>query len=230
LKLIEASIREVGIGTEIQLPHALVFFGNKNAKLESLRLEYPRLSFLTVKQTHGDTVVQRVRENTLVSPEADAHWTSMDGQGLCISTADCISLFVHSETFVAAVHAGWRGIANRIVCKTIWRLLDSGENPANISIFIGPHIRKQSFEVDDDVLKQLINSCNKGEPAASPSAKSGKFLVDLSLILRLQILEFGLTESQFFDLKIDTKTNPLYHSYRRDKEKSGRQVSFIALG
>ncbi|NUN05058.1 MAG: laccase domain-containing protein, partial [Bdellovibrio sp.] len=30
-----------------------------------------------------------------------------------------------------------------------------------------------------------------------------------------------------FDLHIDTVTSLDFHSYRRDKEKSGRQVSFI---
>jgi hypothetical protein len=54
-----------------------------------------------------------------------------------------------------------------------------------------------------------------------------KALVDLNQIMKEQLIQEGIPADHVYDLHLDTFTNPLFHSHRRDKEKAGRQVSFI---
>jgi YfiH family protein len=130
---------------------------------------------------------------------------------------------------VASIHAGWRGVENRILIKTVATLKKIGCNPAKLHVFVGPHIQKQSFEVGNDVRDQLLN-CFKGEKASVWEIFSeNKAKVDLHQIVKYQLLEAGISlENTFFVFK-DTVSDQNYHSYRRDKENSGRQLSFILL-
>ncbi|HYM45885.1 MAG TPA: laccase domain-containing protein [Solirubrobacteraceae bacterium] len=66
-------------------------------------------------QVHG-TVVQRVRAQDgegagASAGEADGRATILRGGGVMVLTADCLRVIVGSEGGVAALHAGWRGLA-----------------------------------------------------------------------------------------------------------------------
>jgi YfiH family protein len=211
----------------------LVFFGNKNLSFADLKSEFSDteltdLDFCKIRQTHSDILIDADSASTTADTEADAHYSGEPRKALLIATADCIPLMIscHRTRRVAAVHAGWRGVANQISYKTLRYLLQSGSTPESLNFFIGPHIRKTSFEVRNDALG-LLQAAQFGLADADYfTGKDGLYLVDLEKIILSQLTSLLNTAPNFFKIAADTKTNADYFSYRRDQTKL-RNLSFI---
>jgi YfiH family protein len=219
-------------GLEYQTDQVQVFFGNQNAKIEQISEVFPQLKFSRINQTHSDMIIEASEK--LV--EADAHFTFNKGRALLIATADCLPVLIWDPqlNLVASVHAGWKGVANRIVPKTLLTLKTKGSSLSQLKIFIGPHIQESSFEVDEDVKVQLEKSISDLFKVGSYCSQKmidekSKFYINLNSILFQQITEVGCKEPDVFETGIDTKRDISWHSYRRDHKNSGRNLSFIAL-
>lgn len=227
------NLEKTELGYELRTPHITAFFGGASAPLSEIQKFYPQFKFIRLKQIHSDAVVESNDPALDYQILGDSHFTKEQDLALCVITADCVPvLFYHHGTnLISGVHAGWRGVANKIIPKTVKQLATLGAAPSEIDVIIGPHIQKASFEVGNDVRDQILSSLGPLSSAeraqfAEPHG-NGKSLVDLNLIVRTQLQQEGISMERLFDLHIDTVTNNEFHSYRRDKEKSGRQVSFI---
>lgn len=229
-------IKETDIGFEINAPAFIFFFGKKNSSLENIQKAYPQYQYLKIKQVHGHHLhdwenFEESSQTTTV--EADGHTTGLKKGAVVVATADCVPVLVvhpHSMT-VMALHAGWKGIASRIIPKALEKLFKKGAKSEEIFIVVGPHIQQNSFEVQEDVKTQLISSTSKMDTSVqswiAKVKENGKFLVDINAIVKLQIAEFEVPADQVFDLHLDTFADPRFHSFRRDKERAGRQLSFV---
>ncbi|KHD88031.1 MAG: hypothetical protein OM95_10925 [Bdellovibrio sp. ArHS] len=227
------NLEQTELGYEVRLPHFTIFLGGVNAQLPQLKSFYPDYTFVRVKQIHSDAVVESRDGHLDYQIIADAHYTKEKNLALCVITADCVPALIYDATtdLIAGIHAGWRGVASKIIPKTIEKLVAEGAKPENLHVVIGPHIQKPSFEVGTDVRDQILSSLGPLSPAdraqyfeALPENKS---LVDLNQVVRTQLQQAGILPDQVFLLHINTVTDSRFHSYRRDKEKSGRQISFI---
>ena len=227
-------ITDTPLGTEVLYEEFFIFFGKKDSQILNLKNHYTDLSFQRTKQVHGDTVIIVDKDSQDYSQEADAQITNLPNLALCSISADCVPILIlgsRSKT-IAAIHAGWRGVANRIFLKTISAILKNNETASSLKIFIGPHILQESFEVESPVENQL-RQCIKQE--LDPESNKKIFLktsdkktnICLFSILQLQASEFNISKDQFYFHRKNTKIDQNYHSARRDKELSGRQISFI---
>lgn len=219
------------LGTSIETDYFQILLGNRNASISNLQTSFPATNFRRVRQVHGDRVVHTSPHTIDFSHEADGHYTCDKGVGLCIATADCIPVFLycHNPQWIVGLHAGWRGVEKRIVPKAIATLKRINCAPEEISVFVGPHIQRDSFEVGNDVRDLLLRSFSGEFPNLYTEVTAQKSKVDLHQILKLQLIESGIElEKCFFEVK-DTVSNSDYHSYRRDRENSGRQLSYITL-
>ena len=111
-------------------------------------------------QVHGTTVLCADDIDSAQSaPEADAQWTSTSGVVACVMTADCLPVFIadRSGRIVAAVHAGWRSLADGILQRTVEevRRHSSDLKPA---VWLGPRIGADAFEVGEDVREAALES------------------------------------------------------------------------
>ncbi|HEX4925630.1 MAG TPA: polyphenol oxidase family protein, partial [Bdellovibrionales bacterium] len=208
------------IGKELKEGAIHVFFGNKRATTELLKSLYPNYEFHFLKQVHGDRL-----EKAPATGPADAHWTDKPNQAVAVYTADCLPALIYwpQSRRAAAIHAGWRGVAAEILPKT----LRAFGSETDTRVFVGPHIRMNSFEVHDDVATTLA----RVGPAdvLHPHQEPGKKYVDLTSIARFQFERNGISaQRQFFDDE-NTCGNPEYYSYRGDRANCGRLISFIAL-
>lgn len=198
----------------------LVFFGKKNCELGRIQELFPKFHFRSVKQTHSNHFIQSIAAS--IDIEADAHWTTEKNVALLIRTADCMPIlaFEHLSRKIAAIHAGWRGVANRITPLTLNLF-------ATMDLFIGPHILQKSFDVKVDAKTLLAASIPDLDPTSFVDVQSDSMKIDLEKIVIHQIGRNRL--KNIFSTNIDTKTNPDFHSYRRDQKNAGRNLSFICL-
>jgi YfiH family protein len=100
-----------------------------------------------VDQVHGNTVAVADVAGNL--GEADGLVTTRRGLPVAIGTADCVPVAIVGTDSVAMVHAGWRGVAARIVAVAMARVSDLG--PVQ-TVVVGPHIGPCCYEVGDDVV------------------------------------------------------------------------------
>jgi YfiH family protein len=226
-------IKENEIGFEINSPAFFFFFGKKDSSVERIQQTYPQYSFFKTQQVHGDHFHEWTSAEEAGSVEADGQYTTLKKAALLVASADCIPVLIvhpHSMT-VMGIHAGWRGIASRVIAKGLEKLFDQGAESQEIFAIIGPHIQQSSFEVGEDVKNQLLASVTNvdetGRGYIARQNDKGKFQVDLNALAKLQISQFEVPADQVFDLHLNTFTDPRFHSYRRDKENTGRQYSFV---
>ena len=173
-----------------------------------------------LNQTHS-TVVAQVSEPTTQVLDADGVFTSSSQVVCSAMTAGCLPVLLTNTqgTQVAAVHAGWRGLANGIVENALE--LFSGE----VMAWLGPAIGPQAFEVGDDVLQAFVDFDTQAHQAFTPRDVEGKWLADMSKLATQRLNKFGIT--QVFDSGLCTfQHKEDFYSYRRDGV-TGRQATFI---
>ena len=127
---------------------------------------------------------------------------------------------------VAAVHAGWRGLAGGILENAVAKFSNlSSDN--QIIAWLGPAIGKQAFEVGDDVLEAFINFDPQAKLAFKAKAEPGKWLANMSQLATQRLTKVG--GSQVTDSNLCTfADSDAFYSYRRDGV-TGRQATFIWL-
>lgn len=211
-------------------PTHSVFFGKKNSQIDSLKISFPEVNFKRIKQVHGNHIVSTSTHSIDFASEADGHYTSTTLLGLAIATADCmpIMIFCESTKKVFSLHAGWRGIAQRILPKALKQITQKDKAAASsLHIYVGPHILESSFEIKQDAFALLKDSALDSQDCFTHD--DSIIRCNLKKILIKQTKEFFIDETQIHFLNYDTVTDIRFHSYRRDRESSGRQLSFIAL-
>jgi len=98
-------------------------------------------------QTHSDNIIEIITWNEDLT-DCDWIYTSRNNNfKLGIRTADCSAIVFYDKKKYWIVHAGWRGLVNWIIEKTI----DKFENP---EIFVAPFLKK--FEIQKDFCYDLI--------------------------------------------------------------------------
>ncbi len=86
----------------------------------------------------------------------DGHVSSLPGTALAVSVADCIPVFLaHPGGMVGVLHAGWRGVASRILDAGLALFTARGLDPADVLVHLGPGISGRAYEVGPDVYEQL---------------------------------------------------------------------------
>ena len=185
---------------------------------------------VTMKQVHGDTIVEVTDKKLKDAGEADGMITGEPDLYLAVVTADCVPLLfvAPKQKLVAAVHAGWRGTLAGIAEKTV-RLFSSQYDVAagDLEVALGPSIGVCCYEVKDDVTVPLMKRWGS---LTTPSifAKEGKSFVNLRRLNRDILRAAGVPGSQLFQVGPCTScASEEFFSYRRERSETGRQMSFV---
>lgn len=187
-------------------------------------------SWLRVHQIHGCDIHDASLHPTLPAREqADAIISDDARRVLSVRVADCapVLLATVNGALVAAVHAGWRGMAQCIVQQTILAMRQRSQSP--IVAAIGPCIGPNHFEVGPEVCTAAYGSVRSPkaiEHCVRPSRQSGRFLLDLSGVLVQQLAESGV--ENIHPLQRCTVSEPeLFFSHRGQHGKTGRMAGLI---
>lgn len=177
-----------------------------------------------MEQVHGADIVE-VSEAGIIEG-VDALITRTPHLALAVRTADCVPvlLYAPAERAVAAVHAGWRGLSERIIERTVAELHTTcGAHADDIIAFCGPAARGCCYEVAEDVAALF-------HPDAVTMREGRRPTLDLHVVAARQLAEAGLAAGNIETMHRCTICSPaLFHSHRRDGARSGRMLAVIAL-
>jgi YfiH family protein len=185
---------------------------------------------VTMKQVHGDQIVE-IHDNKLKEAgEADGMITATPGIVLGVLTADCVPILflAPKQKAVAAVHAGWRGTLAGIAQKAIGALKEKfGADVDEIEAALGPAIGSCCYEVGPDVLEPMRERWGSLAEGAARKA-DGRSYIDLREVNRGILEHAGLARSRIHQVGPCTCcSDNEYFSYRRERAETGRQMSVI---
>ncbi|EGU49871.1 multicopper polyphenol oxidase [Vibrio orientalis CIP 102891 = ATCC 33934] len=173
-----------------------------------------------LNQTHS-TVVTEVCEPLEQVLDADGLFTASAGVVCSAMTADCLPVLLTNieGTQVAAVHAGWRGLANGIVENAVAKF--DGE----VMAWVGPAIAQAAFEVGQDVVDAFTSVNTDAQQAFIAKSQPGKWLADMNVLVTQRLNSVGVDQVYYSNLCTFEDASRFY-SYRRDGI-TGRQATFI---
>jgi YfiH family protein len=181
-------------------------------------------------QVHG-TTVQRVRDDLArdtgtgtdaeladseaqLDTEADGQATALRGVGAVVLTADCLPIALGCAGAVAAVHAGWRGLAAGVLEEGVRAIRELGGEDDLVAI-VGPGAGPCCYEVGEEVHEALGAVHRHG------------LNIDLKAIARDKLLAAGVSEVN--DVAACTICDERFFSYRREGARAGRQGAIAWL-
>lgn len=175
-----------------------------------------------LKQTHSKIVLEATPENR--DQIGDASFTTVPHRVCVALTADCLPVLITNKqgTAVAAIHAGWRGLAAGVVEETIKAM----QLPVDdLLVWLGPAIGPHKFEVGKDVYDAFTEKHIETAAAFLPHTE-GKWLGNLYELARIRLALIGITEVYGGDFCTHTRED-LFFSFRRDKCKKGNMANLI---
>jgi polyphenol oxidase len=175
-----------------------------------------------LEQVHGVKIINL--EATDHQRTADAAYTRT--QIPCaILTADCLPIFLTDPAGmqVAAVHAGWRGLAAGVIDAAVQAFTAS----STVLVWLGPAIGGDHFEVGAEVREQFISRHADYSSGFSPLLNN-KWLADIYHLARINFQHLGVTQIYGGGLCTVCDEHQFY-SYRRDNGATGRMASLIWL-
>ena len=174
------------------------------------------------KQTHSDIV--EVKDFDKSFYESDAMIIKENGIILNVSIADCAAILIYDteNKAIAAVHSGWKGSSQNIVEKTITMMsFEYGTKPSNLVVYISPTAGGDNYEVGEEVASLFEYGITK--------LQNGKYLLDNKITIQNQLLNLGVRQNNIEISELCTISDKRLHSFRRDKENSGRMCAFIMM-
>ena len=183
-------------------------------------------------QVHGPAVARLSSAGALSAAEADAVVSHVPGVPVGIVTADCVPVLAATSdgTAVAAIHAGWRGLAAGVVAAGIEALRSVASPGAAIVAVVGPRIGDCCYEVDAPVFTELERRFGSRLETAVTATRPGHGRIDLGALVEADLENAGVAaRTRAVMVGVCTRCDPKrFHSYRRDGSRSGRLVHHAA--
>lgn len=184
-----------------------------------------------LSQMHGNIVLDAsVLESSSNSPmTADACYTQDQRVVCAILTADCLPILLSSldGRYVAAIHAGWRGLANNVIENTI-RILGQ-QGAGELTAWMGPAIGSTAFEVGHDVYLEFFKKIPKLDRfmkvRLATEGGAQKYDMDIYGVAREVLHQLGVQRVHGGQYCTVTQSE-LFYSYRRDR-CTGRMANLI---
>lgn len=197
----------------------------RNTQLSSLNLPSDPV---LLNQVHGNMVIIADEVNSPL-PKADASFTTKSNVICAVKTADCLPLLICDKagTQVAAIHAGWRGLAAGVISSTCKQF----KSPlSDCLVWLGPSIGPQAFEVGQDVLDgfRAYGWQQDHLALAFTPTRPGKWLGNLCALAKITLQHQGVPAENVYGGEWCTYSDTeRFYSYRRSQSDLGRMLSLI---
>jgi len=180
-------------------------------------------------QTHSNLVwdLDQIDNDNRLENAYDASITTSKNKVCVVMSADCLPILLTDRcaNFVAAIHAGWRGLTNQVILNTLRK---APVPPQEIIAFIGPAICPKHFEVGTEIFA-IFTQLNNHYTRHFSKKFNGKYECDLTGIAKLQLVSLGvLPDKIYISDQCTYCNNDIFYSYRKNN-LSGRFASLIWL-
>jgi YfiH family protein len=203
-------------------------------------------SIVWMRQVHGHRALRLTHQDLAQwvggpgtnEPEADGALTTEPGLVCAVMVADCLPVLLAAPEGrgVAALHAGWRGLAGAgdsmkgrgIVDTGVAALCEAAScDPADLQAWLGPCIGPTAFEVGADVLQGFGVDPAQTHPRFVAQTSRQRWWADLPGLATDRLRSLGV--SRIEGGQWCTVSQPSrFFSFRRDGV-TGRQVACIWL-
>ncbi len=181
-------------------------------------------------QVHGATV--HVAGPQVVGREGDALISDDPDWLLAVSAADCLPVILVDSRrgAVAAVHAGWRGVAAGVAAASVAAMARCfGSDPSDLRAWLGPAIQGPCYQVGPEVVAAV-----RADPTVPPSvawpdtAVAGRWRLDVPRAVRSQLEAAGLPATAIEASRTCTHcAAERCFSHRRDAGRTGRHWAVV---
>jgi len=206
---------------------------NRKRLAEELNITPAHLIFPGQTHTANIRVIRDEDEVKESITETDALVTQV--REICVSVlvADCVPLLFYDpeRKVVAAAHAGWRGTVQSVAFKVVEEMNRTfGSDPTSILAGIGPSIGPKSYEVGENVVREVKRNIHLDEQEVLHYPSGEKTHFDLWNANRMQLFKAGLKPEHIEQARIDTYTaHELFFSARRLGNPCGRFAAGIMI-
>ncbi len=197
-----------------------------------------------LNQVHGDALldIDNLAENQSYQLQnADALTTQQQGQALAIMTADCVPIMLHCQQTgrIIAIHAGWQGLANGIVKKSLQQYQNKQCDKASErswQAWIGACISVDNYEVSQEVLNKIVEGTLKHfdfkkdkliKQISKPHQDKQKAWINLPMLAQLQLKKLGI-QLMTKDIACSYADNH-YYSHRQATHKQQKNTGRMAM-
>jgi YfiH family protein len=193
----------------------------------------PDAEVLRLSQVHGAVTLTfeepaRKRRAGILGT-GDALATCQPNVLLVIASADCVPIVLADAAsgWIAAVHAGWRGTAARVLDAALDALEARGTLLRNLAAAFGPSIARARYEVGPEVVAALLGAYGAAPEGAIAPGPDGKSFVDVAAFNEAALLARGLDPARIHRPGTCNAAAADLPSWRRDGPGAGRILTGI---
>jgi polyphenol oxidase len=200
------------------------------------------------RQIHSACVLPASTAGAEPWPEADGLVSDGGGQSLWVCGADCTPVLLADPATgrVAACHAGWRGVAGRILPEAIGLMEREGSHRGDLLVALGPAVSGANYQVERAVTQQVASSLLPGgadrvqetQALLDELTACGALLedpeperdrLDIRTATCRQLEREGIAVERISVCPLCTVAEPLlFHSWRRDRVKAVQWSGIVA--
>ncbi len=192
------------------------------------------------RQDHTDRVIVLDKSNKndylfekLSEDKVDGYVVKDKDIATLITTADCNPIIIYDtkNNIAANVHAGWKGVINKIYINAINIMQkEYNSNVEDIIVCIGPSIRKCCFSSEEESFKNKFTDVFKYENEyLEYENKSKRFHIDLIKILKHELKNVGILDENLHIADICTRCNTDdFYSYRAAVQNNKKDYATFA--
>jgi YfiH family protein len=179
------------------------------------------------KQIHGKNVIIFNESDGI--KEADAILTNKKNIAIGVFNADCVPIIIvdAKKKAVGAIHSGWRGTYEEVVIQSVNKMIECYQSDIkDLSFYIGPHIMKCCYEVDQNLIKKF----SQKQLYKEQNINVGNNLSLQDCILK-QLSSIGVEDKKIYKVNKCTYCNKelSLHSFRKSSGEYGRMFSFVII-
>lgn len=192
------------------------------------------------KQDHTDNVIILNNDNKDEYKFENLNTTLVDGYIIkdkniasLVTVADCNPIIIYDtkNNIVANVHAGWKGVINKIYINAINIMINEYHSDVkDLIVCIGPSIRKCCFTSKEESFKEKFTTVfDYSDEYLTYEEDKETFHIDLITILKRELEKIGILSENIHVANICTRCNNKdFFSYRKATQSGQKDYATMA--